>query len=133
MIASGLIVALSRWYGELISINILIDWAKRNQPLGPSVVARYLPVRQTVISDKVRALLTSFPHNKDIKSQLIANLYSGGFVGPISGRTQSNIDLVRGWAQDPSPEVRGWASALLDGLEQELAHHKMIEEEEQGE
>jgi hypothetical protein len=59
------------------------DWAKRNQPLGPSVVARYLPVRQTVLSDKVRALLTSFPRDKDMKSQLIANLYSGWFVGPF--------------------------------------------------
>jgi len=129
-IASGLIVALSRWYGELIPINILIDWATRNRPQGPWVVARFLPVRPT-ISDKVRALLTSFPHDQNVKSQLSANLYTGGFVGPISGRTQSNIDLVRVWTEDPTPVVRAWASELLDGLEKELAHQKIIEEEEE--
>jgi hypothetical protein len=130
-IGSGLIVALSQWYGELIPTDVLIAWAREHPERGPWLIARILNVQQAPLPQRARALLIAFKGNRAVQEELVANLESGSWVGPFSGFYKQKLDIVRGWSEDPEPSIRSWAKTVAKGLERQLQQQKVREEEEE--
>lgn len=130
-VGSGLVVALSQWYGELIPTDVLISWAETNPDRGPWLVARILNVRQAPLPERARALLLQFKGNRAVEEEIVANLESGSWVGPFSGYVEQELKVVKGWSQDPDPAIRSWANAVAKRLEKQLQKEKVKEEEEE--
>jgi len=130
-VGSGLVVALSQWYGELIPTDILISWAKANPDRGPWLVARILNVKQSPLPERARALLLQFKGNRAVEEEIVANLESGSWVGRFSGYVEQELKTVKGWSQDSDPTIRSWASAVAKRLEKQLQKEKVKEEEEE--
>jgi hypothetical protein len=128
-VGAGLVVALSQWYGELIPTQVLISWAKANQPRGPWIVARILNVKQAPLPERARALILEFKDDHDVRNQIVANLGSGTWVGPFSGYIDQELNTVRGWAQDADQAIRSWANEVAKRLKKQLEKQKVIEEE----
>lgn len=126
-----LVVSLTKWYGELIPTDTLIAWAKNNMPRGPWIVSRIIAVSQTPLPERARALLLNFPHDAQIKSQILANLQTGVSVGPLSNRVSGDLSIVNGWAKDPSPQIRSWAKRVATEIEARLRQQQRFEEEEE--
>ena len=101
-VGSGLVVALSRWYGELIPTEVLIAWAKGHPERGPWLVARILSVQQAPLPERARALLLQFSGSRAVQEQIVANLESGTWVGPFSGFFQQKLEIVNGWSRIPT-------------------------------
>jgi len=130
-VGTRLIVALSQWYGELIPSDVLISWAKAHEPRGPWIVARILKVYESPLPERARALVLAFPESEGVRNTLLANLESGSWVGPFSGRIESELKIVEGWARDPHPTIRSWAKQLVIYLKNRLTQQKVIEEEQE--
>jgi hypothetical protein len=130
-LAMRLVVSLTKWYGELIPTDMLIDWAKNNMPRGPWIVSRIITVSQTPLPERARTLLLNFPQDAHIKSQILGNLQTGISVGPLSNRVSADLTIVKGWTKDPSPQIRSWARRVVKGIEERLRRQQRFEEEEE--
>ncbi len=130
-VGTGLIVALSQWYGELIPSDVLVSWARAHEPRGLWIVGRILKVYQSPLPERARALVLAFPEREGVRNTLWSNLESGSWVGPFSGRIESELKIVEGWARDPHPKIRSWAKQLVKTLQVRLRRQKVIEEEEE--
>jgi hypothetical protein len=128
--STGLVVSLSKWYGELIPTETLIGWAKKNLPRGPWIVSRIIRIGDSKLPERARALLLTFPEDDRLKRQLVANLQTGVSVGPLSNRISADLMIVKGWTKDPDPKIRSWAKLLVKSVERQLKRRQMIEEEE---
>jgi len=126
---SRLVVALSQWYGELIPTDVLITWAKGHPERGPWLVARILNVQQAPLSERARALLLEFMGNRSVQEEIVANLESGGWVGPFSGFLKQKLEIAKVWSEDADPTIRLWASTVVKGLEKQWQEQKVREEE----
>jgi hypothetical protein len=128
-IATGLIVALHQWYGELIPADTLIEWAKANQPHGPFIVARLLHVSNAPMPERARALILTFRDDKDLRTEILSNLETGGWVGPYSGYIEAKLQIVEGWTRDPDPAIRSWAAEVAVSMRKTLQRQRVLEEE----
>lgn len=124
-------ISLSKWYGELIPRNILLFWAKNNQPRGPWIVSRILVVNDSPMPERARDLIIAFPTDAKVKNQFEVSLQTGMSVGPLSGRIGSDLAIAESWAEDPSPIIRSWAQQLVKGIKTRLKQVKRLEEEEE--
>ncbi len=130
-VGTGLIVALSQWYGNLIPTDLLVSWAKENQPRGPWIAARLISVESPALPERARALIKAFPDNKGVLDEILANLQTASWTGPYSGRIQHELGMVQSWAEDPDPKIRSWARGVAKGLEKYLQREKLREEEQE--
>jgi hypothetical protein len=130
-VSMRLVISLTKWYGELIPSNILISWAKNNQPRGPLIVARIIVVGDSQLPERARALLLAFPSDNRLKSQFSISLQTGFSTGPLSNRIGADLAVAESWAQDPNPGIRSWARQMAKGIKARLKQTRMLEEEEE--
>jgi DNA-directed RNA polymerase subunit F len=130
-VSMRLVISLTKWYGELIPTNMLISWAKNNQPRGPWIVSRIIVVHGSPMPERARALLLAFPSDNQVKSQFAASLQTGASVGPLSGRIGNDLTIAESWTQDPNPGIQSWARQLVKGIKARLKQMKTLEEEEE--
>lgn len=127
--SSGLLTVLRKWYGELIPIEHLIAWAKANQPKGPRIVAHLIGSDLGNPSSRARALVLAFKGNVEVWNELYANMVTGFWQGPYSGKIARDLTIAKQWAEDPDPEFQAFAKDLIKELEHQLRQQKIREEE----
>lgn len=125
-----LLLALEKWYGELIPPEVLLNWARANPRQGPRIVARLIRI-SAPLSDRARMLVMNFPDDDDVLRDFAANLETGSWVGPISSHYEALLQTVDQFRSDPNERVRNWAGRLAEGLKKRIEESKIMEEEEE--
>jgi len=125
----NLLTALRGWYGELIPIEHLVSWARAHEPDGPRIVARLISPTPGQLSQRARALVLAFPGNEEVWSGLLANVVTGAWMGPISGKMERDLAVVKQWEGDPDPAFRSWVRGLVEAMEKNLRAQRTREEE----
>jgi hypothetical protein len=121
--------AVRGWYGELIPIEHLVSWAKAHEPAGPRIVARLISPNRGQLSDRARALILAFPGNEDVLAGLWGNVITGVFSGPISGKMEHDLAIMRQWEGDLDPAIRSEIRKYIEGMERNLREQRIKEEE----
>lgn len=127
--AHRLLLALEESYGELISTNVLVEWAKQHMPKGPGVIAQLVSIKSNQLPERARTLLRTFPGDRYVHSVIAGQLSSASWTGPFSGRLKSELEIAEGWEKDPDSIVRQFARGLVKGLKERLRRQMVIEEE----
>jgi|ERR1700682_2469416 len=99
--AYAVLVSLRGWFGQAISPEELISWAKAHQPKGPGIVAELINVKGPQLPELARQLIVNFPEDRRIRAAIAGNLWSGFSIGPYSNRLTNDLQIVKGWAEDP--------------------------------
>jgi hypothetical protein len=123
-------LALQKWYGELIPANLLVEWARGNQPDGPMIAAQIVIIAAPM-PERARSLATAFPENPKILNIFAGNLQSGGFWGPISAHLERLLDTVRRWEREPDQRIKDWAHHFGSELSKQIKEEKLHEEGEE--
>ena len=122
-------MTLRGWYAGLLDTNMLLDWASKNAPRGPGLVAALAPVGNGDLGELSRSLLVQFGKDDAVRSMLVRNFLTGSFVGPASAWLQSKLDQATSWTQDENEHVRRWASELVAYLQKDIEQEKLREDE----
>jgi hypothetical protein len=120
---------LEYWFGDLIPPELLIGWAQGHGRRGFLVAASLINSKGEHLSPTARLLVRKADNPKDVFNQLLANLGTGAFVGPISAHLEGQLSTLRRWAQDEEPRIRSFAEAAIAYAERGVKRQKLLEEE----
>jgi len=123
------LLALDESYGELIPTDVLVKWARQHLPRGPGVVAQLVAIKSQNLPERARTLLRTFRGDKYVRSVIAAQLGSGAWTGPFSGRLKYELGIAEGWAKDSDPAVRQFGRDLVKSLKRRLTEQTVKEEE----
>lgn len=107
----------------------LLSWAQYNQPLGPIAIARIAPVKAVPLHRLTRELLVRYGREDDLRSALHSNFQSGGYMGSTVDWLDQKLQLAKQWEQDPDPNVRAWASEVIESITAQIEEWRIREEE----
>lgn len=107
----------------------LLEWARQDPEIRPRLLVRLLKPRES-ITPLVRGILQDYGPESLPAGILVGNFVSGSWFGSMSQHEQQQIAIVKGWLQDPEPNVRKWAQLILKDLEANLRQIQVFEEEE---
>jgi hypothetical protein len=124
-----LLISLKGWYALAVGDKILLEWAEKNQPDGPYIVATITSVHGVPLNPLARELLIRYGKSKDVRSALYANFDTGIIAGSMVNWLKSQLEKAREWLKDSHPAVREWAKIEVQSLEKEIAREKQREEE----
>jgi hypothetical protein len=119
--------------GRLLSIvptEIVQDWVLEGGE-ERAVKAAQLSSVGPILTPLVRFLLIEFPRSQNLRSVLLANMYTGAYSGPRSLRYKQRLEWIRSWAQDQQPEISTWARGLIVGMEEQVRQMENEEAEEE--
>lgn len=125
----NLLAAVRGWYGELIPVDHMVSWAKAHQPGGPRIAARLISPSRGQLSQRARALILAFPGNEDILAELWGGVVAGFFAGPISGKMERDLAVMKQWEGDVDPVIRSQIRKYIEGMEKNLRAQRIREEE----
>lgn len=128
--AHRLLLSLRHWYGELIPVEELKEWARRNGKRGRIVVSELIHITAP-LPERARALVLEFPDDDGLLNAFAAQLFTGSWTGPISGHTEVVLKMIELLEKDPNPRVSAWASMLKEGTSKQLARERLQEEDEE--
>lgn len=117
---------------EVVDVSILIEWLERYGLPGARVLAKYVRVYSTPMSELVRYLIIHFGDDEEVIRHLYpfgrggVNVWSGNF----SGLLKDILDIVETWEKDPDRRVRRWALTVSRQLRENLYKRKDKDEEE---
>ncbi len=123
-------IALRGWYGDLLDLNEILNWAEINKPHGPNIVAQLASVAGNPLPDLARNLLIRYSHMNEVQGVLYANFVSGVWVGLASERYASLLHKAETWLKDSAPAVREWAEMVVHELRKEIERLRTSEDEE---
>ncbi|MBT9165139.1 MAG: hypothetical protein DDT23_01154 [candidate division WS2 bacterium] len=123
-------LALDKWYVTLIDLNFLLNWARKNEPWGPKILASLSPLGGEPLDELPRELLIRYGDDKVVPYELMDNFQSGTFSGPMSSWLRGKIDVAKKWIDDEEPAVSKWAKELLESLKKQHEKIGLQEEEE---
>lgn len=106
----------------------LLEWARQDPETRPQLLARLLKPGET-ITPLVRGILQGYGPESYPAGILVSNFVSGSWMGSMSQHEQQQIAIVKGWLQDPEPNVRRWARLILKDLGANLRQIQVFEEE----
>lgn len=110
--------------------DVVMTWVHSKGPDGAAAIARTLrpggPARiggqrseagQVIrpLSETIRALLREYP--AESSGPLVSTFYEGSGWGGETAHLDRRIDMARPWTTDPDPQVREWATKLVNDLQ----------------
>ena len=128
--AFRLLLSLQHWYGELIPAGDLITWAKVRGRRSRIIAAELIHIAAP-LPDRARDLLLAFPDDDSLLGVFAGQLFSGSWVGPMSGHTEAILRQIELLETDPHPRIAAWASRLREGTTKQLENERLREEEEE--
>jgi hypothetical protein len=120
---------LEQWFGELVPPEVLLHWAEENGRRGFLVAADLLNAKSENLSATAKLLVTKAPNPGEVLDQLLGNLQSGSFVGPMSSHLEGHLATLRSWAKDEDPRIRAWAQKAISYAVKGVERQKILEEE----
>jgi len=120
---------LEQWFGDLIPPEILVEWAQRHGRRGFLVAASLINSNTHRLPPVARLLVRQADNPKEVFNQLLANLGTGAFVGPMSSHLEGQLSTLKSWAQDEEPRIRSYAEAAIVYAEKSVKHQQLLEEE----
>ncbi len=131
MAAYPLRLSIERWGVEDVDTLLLLEWAEKNKPAGPRVLAQIAIVGGIPLASLPRQLLIRYGQDEYIGQSLAGNFLSGTFVGSEAIWLESKLEAVRKWLNDEHPVVRKWAQEIMARIEARIKRARQIEEEEE--
>jgi hypothetical protein len=119
------------WLAGAVPVAVASKWVG-DDPARARSLAAVASVGGNHLSDIATLLLSKFPDDERIESDLAGQFMSGSWVGPESARLGRQIEQVESWLATATVEpVRAWARKLKRSLEKQLAQAHRRESEEQ--
>jgi hypothetical protein len=122
---------LQHWFGEIVPVEVLLNWALQNGERAFLIAANLLNAKGESLSERARLLVRNAPEPERILERLSVGLRSGGFWGPISARMERDLATLEKWTHDKEPKIRNWAQAELVRAKKGIQRQKLLEEEQE--
>jgi len=120
---------LEQWFGDLVPPDVLVAWAQRHGRRAFLIGASLLNVKSDKLSPAAKLLIIKAPKPAEVLDQLLANLQSGSFVGPMSSHMEGHLARLQNWANDDDPRIRMWAEKAIAYARKDVKRQKLLEEE----
>ena len=91
-------------------------------------VARLTRV-DTELTALIRWIVTEFEYSEKVGDELMFERGVRFVWGSMADALEPRLESAREWSRDNNLAVRQWAQRLVDGLEQEVASHRVMDEE----
>lgn len=118
-------------FAGLVGKDVAIEWAEKNQPQGPRILASVTHIAdEKGLTPVAKELIVKFGEDKKVISALECRFFSGTWMGDESSHLKSKLDTAIIISQDPNPMVKEWGKKLVEGLKVDIERAKLKEEEE---
>jgi len=124
-------LALRKRFAFDVPSDVLLEWADKNKPEGPRVVAEITHPGGANLNPLARELLIKYyEEDSKVGSILASNLWHGEVItGSMAKWDESMRDMAIGWAKDSNPTVKRWAKEVAKGLEADRKRDQLKEDE----
>jgi hypothetical protein len=115
------------WF-ETLPPEVPLAWAREDKTQRPELLAQIVKPRE-VLSPLVREILIEYGAESGPASILASNFSTGSWWGSMAAREERQMEIATAWLDDPEPEVRRWASQIIESIRVGLPHLRLMEEE----
>lgn len=117
-----------------LSEEIFQEWCMSEPDLAPHIVARESDVfideeEGCHLSPRVKFIIDNFGDNKDILSELSANMGSFGWSGSVVPYYEKEINAIEPLLQHEISTVREWVDRRISYLKKQIDKETMLDEE----
>lgn len=122
--------AVRDWMSRAVPTKVMTDWIAGDVTRA-QIIATVCDVGVAEPSDLAVFLLSAFPGDESIESELFSTFYSGSWSGKNSDRLQTKIDQLKEWLAitEINAQVADWASKAIKSLKSERQRELDREEE----
>lgn len=125
-----LYMELRRTFYVNIPEDVLLQWAEKNMPEGPRVIAAITHPGGAKLNPLARELLVRYGDDDEVGDLLYSNVFGSSVVGSMAKWDERMRDTAEGWAKDSDPNVSAWAKKVANAFDKYRLRNKQREEEE---